>query len=127
MAYEPQTMTLEALRAADVPSFIERDPFALKQFYFAEFENETGRKLYPAQTEMFVIEVMAYAKAIMGEAIQTAFLQNRAIWAQGRHLDEIGANVSTLHPPLRWLRFGPAPPHERGKPAPPHSHRAHAK
>lgn len=96
MALEPQTLTLDALRDAPVPEFITRDPFVLKQFYVDEFEKLTGRKLFPAQTEMFVIEVMAYAKSIMGEAIQTAFLQNRAVWAEGRHLDELGANVSTF-------------------------------
>ena len=95
-AFAPETLTLEALRSAPVPDFITRDPFVLKQYYVAKFEELTKRTLYPAQTEMFVIEVMAYAKSIMGEAIQTAFMQNRAIWAEGRHLDEIGANVSTF-------------------------------
>lgn len=96
MSYEPETLTLEALRANEPPSFIERRPDVLTNWYIAEFEQLAGRKLYPAQTEMFVIEVMAYAKSVLGEAVQTAFLQNRAVWATGRHLEEIGANVSTF-------------------------------
>lgn len=96
MAFEPETMTLEALRALPAPSFAERDPFVIKADLIAKFESYSKRKLYPAQTEMFVIEVMAYSKANLGEAVQLGFLQNRAIWAEGRHLDEVGANVSTF-------------------------------
>ncbi|PHR19302.1 MAG: phage baseplate assembly protein [Hoeflea sp.] len=96
MSFEPETLTLEALRASEPPSFIERRPETLTAWYVAEFERLTGRTLYPAQTEMYSIEVMAYAKSVLGEAVQTAFLQNRAVWATGRHLEEIGANVSTF-------------------------------
>lgn len=97
--YAPETLTLEALRSSPVPDFIERDPFKLKAYYVSEFERLSGRTLYPAQTEMFVIEMMAYAHSVLGEAAQTSFLQNRAIWATGRHLEEVGANVSTFKLP----------------------------
>lgn len=95
-SFAPETLTLEALRANGAPDFIERNTEALKAIYIAKFEELTERTLYPAQTEMFVLEVMAYAKSVMGEAIQAAFLQNRAIWAEKQHLDEVGANVSTF-------------------------------
>ena len=98
-SYSPDTLTLEALRSAPVPDFIERDPEALTSFYVTEFERLSGRTLYQGQTEMYVIEVMAYAHSILGEAAQAAFLQNRAIWAVGRHLEEVGANVSTFRLP----------------------------
>lgn len=101
VSYAPETLTLEALRSAPVPDFVERDPFKLKAWYVAEFERLTGRTLYPAQTEMFVVEVMAYAHSVFGEAAQAAFLQNRAIWATGRHLEEVGANVSTFKLPAQ--------------------------
>lgn len=97
--FDPDKLTLEALRALPAPKFVERDPFELKRRYVQSFEAETGRTLYPAQTEMFVIEVMAYARSIMGDAIQSAFLQNRAIWAEGDHLDEVARNVSTFRLP----------------------------
>jgi len=99
--YAPETLTLEALRSAPAPDFIERDPFKLKAYYVSEFERLSGRTLYPAQTEMFVIEVMAYAHSVLGEAAQTSFLQNRAIWATGRHLEEVGANASTFKLPAQ--------------------------
>jgi len=102
--YEPDTLTLDALRSQSEPDFVTRDPFALKAFYVAKFEELTGRTLFPAQTEMFMIEVMAYAHSIFGEAAQAAFLQNRAIWAEGRHLEEVGANVSTFRIPALYAR-----------------------
>lgn len=64
MSFEPETLTLDALRALPVPQFIERDPFEIRKFMVAKFEELTNRTLYPAQTEMFVIETMAYAKAV---------------------------------------------------------------
>ncbi|MCC2099020.1 MAG: baseplate J/gp47 family protein, partial [Hyphomicrobiales bacterium] len=96
MAYAPATLTLDYLKALDPPSFAERDPFELTRFYVTSFEAASGRTLYPGQPEMYVIETMAYAHALMGEAIQAGFLQNRAIWASGAHLDAVGANVSTF-------------------------------
>lgn len=106
--------TIDQLRSSPPPSFLERDPFKLKQFYVEEFERLSGRTLYPAQPEMFTIEILAYAASIFAEAGQTGFLQNRAIWAQGSHLDEIGANVSTYRLPaqpatclVRFILNGP--------------------
>ncbi len=78
--------TIEQLRSSPPPSFLERDPFRLKQFYVEEFERLSGRTLYPAQPEMFTIEILAYAASIFSEAGQTAFLQNRAIWLKVRTL-----------------------------------------
>lgn len=100
-SYALETLTLDALRSAPPPEFIERNTEALKAIYVAKFEDLTKRTLYPAQTEMFVIEVMAYAHSVLGEAAQTSFLQNRAIWATGRHLEEVGANVSTFKLPAQ--------------------------
>ncbi len=94
MTYEPDTLTVEALRAAGPPSFFERDTSILKARYVTAFEAAARRTLYPGQVEMFVIEVMAYAHSIFAEAAQTAILQNRALWAEGAHLHQVGANVS---------------------------------
>lgn len=95
MSFSTDALALQALREVPIPDFIERDVFKLKVFYVAEFERLTGRTLYPSQTEMFVIETMAYAHSVFGEAAQLAFLKNRAIWAEGAHLEQIGLNVST--------------------------------
>lgn len=93
---DPIRRALEELRAAGAPDFFERDPSVLKALMKAEFERLSGRTLYPAQTEMFLIEVAAYALSILHEAAQTAALQNTAVWAEGRHLEDRAANVSTF-------------------------------
>lgn len=106
---DPIRRVLEELRAAGAPSFFERDTSVLKSLMKAEFERLSGRTLYPAQTEMFLIEVAAYALSILHEAAQTAVLQNTAVWADARHLDDRGANVSTFRllaqPARTTLRF----------------------
>lgn len=95
MVDHPATFTLDELRAAAVPDFFQRDTAEIKKSLVAKFEAETGRTLYPAQTEMFFIDLLTYAVSMLAEGAQAAVLQNRAIWAEGRHLDEVGANVST--------------------------------
>lgn len=106
---DPIRRTLEELRAAGAPDFFERDPSVLKALMKAEFEERSGRTLYPAQTEMFLIEVAAYALSLLHEAAQTATLQNTAVWAEGRHLEDRGTNVSTFRllaqPARATLRF----------------------
>lgn len=95
MADQPATFSLDELRAAAVPEFFQRDTAEIKKSLVAKFEAETGRTLYPAQTEMFFIDLLTYAVSMLAEGAQAAVLQNRAIWATGQHLDEVGANVST--------------------------------
>lgn len=96
MAVLPATLTLDELRALPVPDFAETDTNVLKRDLVSEFERISGRRLYPAQVENFMINLMAYAMSNVGSAIQTGVIQNRAIWAEGRHLDDAGANVNTF-------------------------------
>ena len=96
MSVAPVSTTIDALLAQPVPDFAEVDTTALKASLVAKFEALTGRTLYPAQVEMFMIEVMAYALSVHGAAVQTGLMQNRAIWATGQHLDQLGANVDTF-------------------------------
>ena len=91
---DPIKRTLEQLRAAGAPSFFERDPSVLKAAFKAKFEQVSGRILYPAQTEMFLIEVAAYVLSVLHEAAQTATLQNTAVFAEDVHLDNRGAIAS---------------------------------
>lgn len=93
---DPVKRTLDELRERGAPDFFERDPAKLKTLFKSEFERVSGRTLYPAQTEMFLIEVAAYALSILHEAAQTATLQNTAVFADGIHLENRGANVSTF-------------------------------
>ncbi len=93
---DPVKRTLEQLRANGAPDFFERDPSKLKALFKQVFEEASGRTLYPAQTEMFLIEVASYALSILHEAAQTATLQNTAVFADGVHLENRGTNVSTF-------------------------------
>lgn len=106
---DPVKRTVEDLIAAGAPSFFERDPSVLKALFKAKFEEVSGRTLYPAQTEMFLIEVAAYALSILHEAAQTATIQNTAVFAEGVHLENRGANVSTFRllaqPAKTTIRF----------------------
>lgn len=95
MDYAPNTKTLEELRATPIPDFFERDTAQIKEKLVGWFEAETGRTLYPAQTETFFIDLLTYAISMWAEAGQSAALQNRVVWAEGQHLDDVGANVST--------------------------------
>lgn len=91
----PALMTLEELRALPVPEFTERDTDVLKRDLIARFEEITGRPLYPAQVENFMINLMAYALSNVGSAVQYGLSQNRVALAEGVHLDALGANVGT--------------------------------
>ncbi|WP_051000126.1 hypothetical protein [Sinorhizobium fredii] len=65
---DPVKRALNELRSASAPEFFERDPSVLKALFKAKFEEVSGRTLYPAQTEMFLIEVAAYSLSILHEA-----------------------------------------------------------
>ncbi|PYE87387.1 baseplate J/gp47 family protein [Phyllobacterium leguminum] len=93
---DPVKRTIEQLRANGAPQFFERDPAKLKALFKQEFERVSGRTLYPAQTEMFLIETAAYSLSILNEAAQTATEQNTAVFAEGVHLENRGSNVSTF-------------------------------
>ena len=93
---DPVKRTLAELRGANAPEFFERDPSKLKALLTAKFEGVSGRTLYPAQTEMFLIEVAAYALSLLNEAAQAGVLQNTVVFAEGVHLENRAANVSTF-------------------------------
>lgn len=92
---DPVKRTLADLRANGAPEFFERDPSVLKARFKAKFEEVSGRTLYPAQTEMFLIEVAAYALSLLNEAAQNGVLQNTVVFSEGVHLENRAANVST--------------------------------
>lgn len=104
MVFDPATQTLDELRALPVPEFAERDTADIKRKLVSRFEDLSNRTLFPAQPEMFVIELMSYALSNFGSALQNGLIQNRAIWAEGRHLDELGANVGTFRLKAQFSR-----------------------
>ena len=93
-AFSPSRLTLAALRARGEPILFERDPSAWKARLVAWFEVENGRTLYPDQTEMFLIEMLAYVLATKGEENQAAIIANLAVFAEDRHLDNVAANIT---------------------------------
>lgn len=93
---DPVKRTLEELIANGAPAFFSRDTDAIKARLVAKFEEISGRTLYPSQTEMYLIEVAAYALAVYAEAGQTAAEQNTVVFAKSTHLENRLANVSTF-------------------------------
>lgn len=107
---DPLKKTLEELRETGAPDFFERNTETIKARLVAAYERIADRKLYPAQTEMFLIDMLAYVLANMAEAEQTAVLQNTIVWAEGRHLEDRAANNNTFRlkqqPSQCVLEFG---------------------
>lgn len=85
--FKPEALTVAAIRERGEPKLFEEDSAVWKARLKAWFEAETGRTLYPDQTEMFLVEMAAYAFAIKGSEAQRAILQNTIVWADGLALD----------------------------------------
>lgn len=92
--FSPAALTVEALRAKGEPELFERDVDVWKVRLVAWFEEASGRTLYPDQTEMFLIEMAAYAFALHGEDGHGAIIQNLAIFSEGDWLELLAANAS---------------------------------
>ncbi|SMC89216.1 Phage-related baseplate assembly protein [Fulvimarina manganoxydans] len=111
-------LTPESVRARGEPAFFETSSDAWKAKLVGWYEAETGRTLYPDQTEMFLIEMLAYAFALMGEEGQAAALQNLMAYATGRHLDDVANNVAIVRQEasraLTTLRFNLVQPSPAG-------------
>ena len=62
------------------------------------FETDAGgpqRKLYPAQYEQILIDLLSYGFALLGQEGQNASKQRWLLFAEGKHLDVVAANNST--------------------------------
>ena len=57
------------------PSFIDRDPQAITAEIVAQYEQLTGKTLYPAQVERLLIDVIAYRETLVRIGIQEAAKQ----------------------------------------------------
>ncbi|SNY91464.1 Phage-related baseplate assembly protein [Cohaesibacter sp. ES.047] len=53
------------------------------------------RKLYPAQYEQILIDLLSYGFALLGQEGQNASKQRWLLFAEGKHLDVVAANNST--------------------------------
>jgi len=95
-AFAPASLTLEALRTRGEPQLFERDAAVWRERLIAWFEAETNRTLYPDQTEMFLIEMAAYAFATKAEEDQAALIANLIVFSENRHLDDAAANLTVF-------------------------------
>lgn len=58
------------------PDFIDRDPAQITSEMIAQYEEASGKKLYPAQAERLLIDLFAYRENLVRIAIQEAAKQN---------------------------------------------------
>lgn len=97
------------------PDFVVRDPDAVTRQMVAQYEELTGKTLYPAQVERLLVDVIAYRESLMREAIQDAAKLNLVRYSRAPILDYLGENIgvsrldaSAARTTLRFT-FNPAP------------------
>lgn len=67
------------------------NPLVIREEIIAEWESQTGKRLYPAQSDNFLLNELAAREARVKTQINEAVLQQYARTAEGVFLDEIGA------------------------------------
>ncbi len=75
------------------PSFVVRDPEAVTAAMVAQYEELTGKTLYPAQVERILVDVISYRESLIREAIQDAAKLNLVRYSRAPLLDYLGENV----------------------------------
>lgn len=83
------------------PSFIDRDPQAITANIVAQYEQLTGKTLYPAQVERLLIDVIAYRETLIRIGIQEAAKQNLVAFARAPMLDYLGELVGVTRLPAQ--------------------------
>ena len=81
------------MRELPEPKFIETDQQAVLESCIREYEELTGRTLYPAQSERLLINLIAYREHLVRVGIQEAAKQNLVRYAQAPMLDMLGELV----------------------------------
>lgn len=81
------------MRALPEPKFIETDQQTVLESCIREYEDLTGRTLYPAQSERLLINLIAYREHLLRVGIQEAAKQNLVRYAQAPMLDMLGELV----------------------------------
>jgi len=75
------------------PDFVVRDPEAVTRQMVSQYEELTGKTLYPAQVERILVDVIAYRESLMREAIQDAAKLNLVRYSRRPILDFLGENI----------------------------------
>ncbi|KKI46745.1 baseplate protein [Obesumbacterium proteus] len=91
------------------PDFIARDPAEITAEIIAQYEEQAGKKLYPAQIERLFIDQIAWRETLLRIAVQEAAKQNLVAYATAPALDYLGELVGVhrlpAHPAQTTLRF----------------------
>lgn len=83
------------------PNFIERDPAQITSEMIAQYEDASGKKLYPAQAERLLIDLFAYRENLVRIAIQEAAKQNLVAYSRAPMLDYLGELVGVHRLPAQ--------------------------
>lgn len=86
------------------PFFIERDAEKISQELIRQYETLTGKKLYPAQVERLLIDLIAYREMLLRIGIQEAAKQNLVEYARFPMLDYLGELVGVKRLPAQPAR-----------------------
>jgi phage-related baseplate assembly protein len=81
-------------RVLPEPDFVSRDPDAITQALIANYEQLTGKTLYPAQVERLLIDVISYRETLIREAIQDAAKLNLIRYSRAPVLDCLGEELA---------------------------------
>jgi len=101
---EPGPFSLDALAAVPRPQVFTTDGEAWRQRLVTWFEAASGRKLYPMQVEMLLIETLAYAMGVLGSEAQLTAEQHLVAFADEVGLEQLAANRSTTRLPAAKAR-----------------------
>ena len=100
------------------PNFIDRDAQKIVSELIAEYEQLTGKTLYPAQIERLWINLIAYRESQVRIGIQEAAKQNLVRYASKPILDYLGEPLGVYRldpqPATTTLRFTLDEPLETG-------------
>ena len=84
---------------ATAPTFIPNDPQAIVSEMIAFYENETGKKLQPAQVEQLIINMASYRESVLRNQFNLAARGMLVNYAIGAMLDELAALVGVTRLP----------------------------
>lgn len=92
--------------------FVDTNAEACRNAVITGFEAATGRTLYPGNPERLFLEGLAYVVTVLLGQVDFACKQNLVTFAQGAHLDHLGAESATPRlshlPATTILRFAVA-------------------
>ncbi|WP_341516765.1 baseplate assembly protein [Citrobacter gillenii] len=83
------------------PNFIDRDPAQITNEMIAQYEEASGKKLYPAQAERLLIDLFAYRENLVRIAVQEAAKQNLVAYSRAPMLDYLGELVGVHRLPAQ--------------------------